>query len=130
MQPKHPIDERGRVHGVSELTACAEQRIAANVRVDFTNANASISTSLECVLRTLGPNDLPRVGWSALSENPLNPSQSEKDVANKYGRATKSGRDLSSPLLKFQPLLFPCYQKCSNEKAMTCQSVGSRSTHD
>jgi hypothetical protein len=42
-------------------------------------------------VRRLGPNDLPRVGWRALSENPLNPSQSEKDVANKYGHATKSG---------------------------------------
>ena len=86
--------------------------------------------SLECVLRRLGPNDLPRVGWRALSENPLNPSQSEKDVANNLGQATKSVRDLSSPLLKFRPLLLPCYQKCANEKAKKYQSVGRRSTRD
>jgi hypothetical protein len=81
-------------------------------------------------VRRLGPNDLPRVGWRALSENPLNPSQSEKDVANKYGRATKSGRDLSSPLLKFRPLLLPCYQMCPSEKAKKNQSVGRISTCD
>jgi hypothetical protein len=38
LQPHHPVDERGRMHGVPELSAFAEQRIAAKIRVEFTNA--------------------------------------------------------------------------------------------
>ena len=30
VQPKHPVDERGRVHGASELEACEQPRIAEN----------------------------------------------------------------------------------------------------
>jgi hypothetical protein len=37
MQPHHPVDERGRLHGAPELDPFAEQRIAAKLRVDFSN---------------------------------------------------------------------------------------------
>jgi hypothetical protein len=35
---KRPVDERGRLHGAPELDPKAEQRIAAKLRVEFTNA--------------------------------------------------------------------------------------------
>ena len=35
---KRPVDERGRLHGAPELDPKAEQRIAAKIRVEFTNA--------------------------------------------------------------------------------------------
>jgi hypothetical protein len=38
LQPHHPVDERGRLHGAPELEPFAEQRIAAKIRVEFTNA--------------------------------------------------------------------------------------------
>ena len=38
MQPHLPVDERGRLHGAPELDPKAEQRIAAKIRVEFSNA--------------------------------------------------------------------------------------------
>jgi hypothetical protein len=37
LQPHHPVDERGRLHGAPELDPFAEQRIVEKRRVEFSN---------------------------------------------------------------------------------------------